>query len=77
MPDSQADIESVQFSCPHCGAASTVTQVQGDRCPGCGCEFKWFGPGEEQTARDYMGILTGEKHRLALPEGQGFIIAHE
>jgi len=71
------EIESVEFQCPHCGAACAVSQVQGDRCPGCGFEFKWFGPGEEQMVTDYMAVLTGQKARLALPEGLGFIIAHE
>ena len=69
--------ESVRFSCPHCGAAAEVAQVQGDRCPGCRFEFKWFGAGEKQTAGDYLVVLTGEKHFLALPEGQGFVVAHE
>jgi hypothetical protein len=51
--------------------------VQGDRCPGCNFEFKHFGPGEERTAEDYFVVLTRRKHSLALPPGQGFIVAHE
>lgn len=69
--------ESVQFACPECGAAAEVSQVQGDRCPGCGCEFKWFRAGERHAAGDYLHVLTGRKHLLALPGEQGFIIAHE
>jgi hypothetical protein len=68
---------SIRFQCPHCGTPAEVSQVQGDRCPGCRFEFKWFGNGEEQTARDYLAVLTGEKRYLPLPEGQGFIVAHE
>jgi hypothetical protein len=55
----------------------SVSQVQGDRCRGCGFEFKWFAPGEERTAQDYLEVLTGEKHLLALGEGRGVIVAHE
>jgi hypothetical protein len=51
--------------------------VQGDRCPGCGFEFKWFAAGEGHTAGDYMSVLTGQKHLLTLPDDCGFIIAHE
>ena len=69
--------ESVSFPCPHCGAEVTVTQVQGDRCPGCTFEFKWFGPGEERMARDFFAVLTREKHCLPLAGGAGFIVAHE
>jgi hypothetical protein len=68
---------SVSLACPHCGAAALVTQVQGDRCPGCGFEFKWFQADEERTANDYLAILTGVTHLVALPDGQGFIVAHE
>jgi Zn-finger nucleic acid-binding protein len=67
----------VEFPCPHCGQAARVSQVQGDRCPGCGFEFKWFDAGEAQTARDYLEVLTGKKHYLPLPDRQGFIVAHE
>ena len=66
-----------RFSCPQCGAANEVGQVQGDRCPGCGFEFKWFAPGEERTADDFFRVLTGVKHRVVLAPGQGSIIAHE
>lgn len=69
--------ETVQFACPQCGVVNHVGQVQGDRCPGCGFEFKWFGPGEERTAQDYLCVLTGTKHFVPLPSGQGFIVAHE
>ena len=69
--------DSVPFSCPHCGTAVSISQVQGDRCPGCGFEFKWFAPGEERTARDYLAVLTGEKHLLPLGEGRGSVVAHE
>jgi hypothetical protein len=53
-----------------------VTQVQGDRCPGCDFEFKWFQAAEVQTARDYHAVLTGDKYLLELPEGRGWIVAH-
>ena len=69
--------EFVEFACPRCGATARVSQVQGDRCPGCHCEFKWFGSGERQTARDYLEVLTGTKHHLALPDDRGFIVAHD
>jgi hypothetical protein len=69
--------ETVRFACPQCGAPAEVGQVQGDRCAGCGFEFKWFGPGEERTAEDYLEILTRTKHFLALRGDQGYIIAHE
>ncbi len=69
--------EPVQFPCPQCGATVSVSQVQGDRCPGCHFEFKWFGGGESHTARDYHAVLTRKKHLLELPGGAGFIVAHE
>lgn len=67
---------SVAFRCPRCRTAAVVTQVQGDRCPGCGFEYKWFGPGERRTAQDYLAVLTGETHFLELAPGEGFIVAH-
>ena len=67
----------VRFPCPQCRTPNEVGQVQGDRCPGCGFEFKWFAPGEEHTADDFFAILTGTKHRLTLPPREGSIIAHE
>jgi predicted RNA-binding Zn-ribbon protein involved in translation (DUF1610 family) len=71
------ETDAVQFACPQCGTAAVVSQVQGDRCPGCHFEFKWFAAGEERTAQDYLLVLTRQKHFLALPDGQGFIVAHE
>ena len=68
---------TTSFLCPQCGKPAAVSQVQGDRCPGCAFEFKWFGPGEERTARDYFAVLTRRKHFLALAQDQGFIVAHE
>ena len=70
-------VETVRFPCPHCGAPSEVGQVQGDRCAGCGFEFKWFAPGEERTAQDYFEVLSRTKHFLALSDEQGYIVAHE
>jgi hypothetical protein len=70
-------VPALEFACPQCGGAAVVSQVQGDRCPQCGFEFKRFGPGEAQTAQDYLEVLTGRKHLVALPGGVGFIIAHE
>jgi hypothetical protein len=69
--------DATHFVCPQCGGATTVSQVQGDRCSSCGFEFKWFGPGEARTAQDYLEVLTGRKHLLPLDAGQGFIVAHE
>jgi hypothetical protein len=69
--------EQVRFVCPQCRAEAAVSQVQGDRCAGCAFEFKWFGPGEERTARDYLEVLTGPKHLLVLGKSAGFIVAHE
>ncbi len=68
---------TMEFRCPHCGHPASVSQVQGDRCPGCGFEFKWFGPEEERMARDYFAVLTRSKHFLDLPDRGGFIVAHE
>lgn len=67
----------VEFACPRCGMAARVLAVQGERCADCRFEFKWFGRGERQTATDYYAVLTGEKYLLELPEGQGWIVAHE
>lgn len=67
----------VNLACPHCGTAATVSQVQGDRCPGCNFEFKWFQADEERTALDYLAILTGETHLVPLPGKDGYIVAHE
>ena len=69
--------ETVTFTCPQCGAEVTVGAVQGDRCGGCGFEFKWFGQGEKQTAEDYFVVLTGQKHLLPLPDDTGWMVAHE
>lgn len=66
----------IQFACPRCGTTAVVSQSQGDRCPGCGFEFKWFLPHEAAPAQDYFDVLTGEKYRLELPGGAGWVIAH-
>jgi hypothetical protein len=68
---------SVRFACPQCGGQAEVAQLQGDRCPGCGFEFKWFSPHERRTAIDYLAALTGVKHLVALAPTDGFVIAHE
>lgn len=70
------DTQSVSFPCPHCGHEVTVSQVQGDHCPACRFEFKWFQPEEQRTAEDYHAVLTGKKYLATLPE-RGYIIAHE
>jgi hypothetical protein len=54
-----------------------VSAVQGDRCATCGFEFKRFGPGERRAAEDYYAVLTGQKHLRALPDEDGWIVAHE
>jgi hypothetical protein len=78
MPDEIRKLgEAVEFTCPECGQMASVSQVQGDRCPGCGFEFKWFAPNEERTAEDYYVVLTRTKHTLTLAPGLGFIVAHE
>lgn len=78
MPDEIRKLgEVVEFACPQCGTQAAVSQVQGDRCPGCGFEFKWFAPNEERTAGDYHEVLTRTKHLLTLSPGLGFIVAHE
>ncbi|MGC8834341.1 MAG: hypothetical protein ACP5R4_09825 [Armatimonadota bacterium] len=64
------------LNCPKCGAEVCVTQVQGDRCPGCRCEFKLFRPHERDAAEDYFQVLTGVKHMVALADG-ALIIAHQ
>jgi hypothetical protein len=66
----------VQFLCPRCGSAATVRQSQGDRCPGCGFEFKWFLPHEGEMAEDYHAVLTGDKYLIQLSDGEGWIVAH-
>src|SRR5437868_6942591 len=73
---SEQSYPPIRFRCPKCGTTATVRQSQGDRCPGCGFEFKWFLPHEAEPARDYYAILTGEKYFLALAHGAGWIVAH-
>ena len=68
---------AIPFTCPHCHHAAAISQVQGDRCPSCGFEFKWFGPDEARMAEDYLEVLSGPKYRTELAEGQGTVIAHE
>lgn len=68
--------EAIHVVCPRCGGSVQVTQVQGDRCPGCQAEFKLFAPGEERTAQDYLAVLTGWKSLLP-GENQTTLIAHE
>jgi hypothetical protein len=67
---------AIRFACPKCGTEVRVVQSQGDLCPGCNFEFKWFLPHEAEPARDYHEVLTGEKYLLALPDGRGWIVAH-
>lgn len=67
----------VQIKCPHCNQATEVAQVQGDQCPGCGYEFKRYSPTEQEAAADYCSALDGPKHLLELPDGAGWIVAHE
>lgn len=69
--------ETLQVWCPECGGEAAVGQVQGDRCPGCNFEFKWFAPGEQHTAVDYLQALTGRKHYLVLRDEMGYLVAHE
>ena len=66
----------VHFACPRCGASVTVRQSQGDRCPDCSFEFKWFLPHEDEMAHDYHSVLTGEKYLVRLAGGEGWIVAH-
>jgi hypothetical protein len=78
MPGTPAPLpgQAVTFACPKCAVSTRVSQVQGDRCPNCAFEFKRFRASEEQTARDYHSVLTGEKYILELPSGEGWIVAH-
>lgn len=68
---------SVAAECGRCHAVVVVRQIQGDRCPGCNAEFKYFAPGEEACARDYFQALTGWKSLDHLPDDAGFVISHE
>jgi hypothetical protein len=73
---SEKSFPPIHFVCPKCGAAVTVSQSQGERCPGCRFEFKWFLPHEAEPARDYYTVLTGEKYLFTLPNESGWIVAH-
>jgi hypothetical protein len=73
---SEKSFPPVRFGCPKCGQAVEVVQSQGDLCPGCGFEFKWFLPHEEKPARDFHAAVTGETYFLSLPDGAGWIVAH-
>jgi rubredoxin len=73
---SEKSFPPVRFACPKCATAVVVVQSQGDLCPGCGFEFKWFLPHEEKPARDFHAAVTGETYFLPLPEGAGWIVAH-
>ncbi len=66
----------IDVACPHCGASARISQVQGDRCPGCNFEFKRFGPGEAHVWEDFFQTLTRQKYRLGLG-ANGFLVAHE
>jgi len=70
-------MESVGFPCPQCGGRVRINQVQGDRCGGCGFEFKWFTSTESHSALDYHEALSGVKHLLVLSRGRGTVVAHE
>jgi len=76
-PHPSESLPYVDFRCPHCGAAARVSQVQGDRCPGCGFEFKWYGAVEQHTAEDFQAAVSGATHFLELEPGLGYIVAHE
>ena len=63
--------------CPRCAAAEQhVTQVQGDRCPTCGFEFKLFRTEEESLAREFFAQIEREKYFVELPEF-GYAVVHE
>lgn len=74
--DRRSHTSGVTAKCPRCGAAATVTQVQGDHCPTCGAEFALFRPWEQDAAQDYFSVLTGRKHVVTLDDGTT-IIAHD
>jgi shikimate kinase len=67
--------KAVHAPCPRCGAPVVVRQVQGDHCQSCGAELNLFAPHEDDTAEDFLHVLTGEKHLLVLGDGTR-IIAH-
>jgi hypothetical protein len=73
---SEKSFPPVRFACPHCQTAVVVVQSQGDLCPGCGFEFKWFLPHEEKPAVDFYDAVSGVKHFLMLADGAGWIVAH-
>jgi hypothetical protein len=63
-------------TCPKCGKVRHIPQVQGERCPGCGFEFKLFRQEEETLARDFYKEIAREKYFVEIPEF-GFAVVHE
>jgi len=68
---------AIQITCPECGTTTALAQVQGDRCPRCGFEYKRYGPREHEAAVDYYEALDCPKHLAPLPNGAGWLVAHE
>ena len=62
--------------CPKCGPTQHIPQVQGERCAGCGFEFKLFRREEEALAREFFEQIEREKHFIEIPEF-GFAVVHE
>jgi len=66
---------SYELECPRCATPVLVTQVQGDRCPGCNFEFTVFEPGQDLVAGAFYDVLTGDKYVQELPDG-GKVVVH-
>ena len=74
--DPEHPLYDADVTCPRCGAVHHVPQVQGERCPGCGFEFKLFLEEEEALAREFFAAIAREKHFVEIP-GWGFAVVHE
>ncbi len=74
--DPEHPLYVADVTCPRCGAEQRVTQVQGDRCPGCGFEVKLFRAEEAEMARALYEEIAGEKEFMELP-GFGYAVLHE
>ncbi|MBW3624885.1 MAG: hypothetical protein KY468_15900 [Armatimonadetes bacterium] len=74
--DPENPLYDADVPCPRCGPAHHVPQVQGERCPDCGFEFKLFRHEEESLAREFYRQIEREKYFVEIPEF-GFAVVHE
>lgn len=74
--DPDNPLYAADVPCPRCALEQRVVQVQGDRCPGCGFEFKLFRREEEALAREFYAQIEREKYFVDLPEF-GYAVVHE